>query len=166
MVQKFLWNSKILPLQAPCGKLVVRNFFKIFYLNYQKVTYNIFSRFWMNFYENILLSKCRGIQGLVHSKVEGPKIQKWAVLKVPSHFIPCSLHFWSHFIPKRKIVFTTYHIPSYLESLHISSHFISGVTSYPRSLHTLGHFIVWSLHTLGHFILWVTFGLFILATSM
>ena len=35
----------------------------------------------MNFYENILLSKCWGIQGLVQSKVDGPEIQKWAGLR-------------------------------------------------------------------------------------
>ena len=34
----------------------------------------------MNFYENILLSKCWGIQGLVQSKVDGPEIQKWRYL--------------------------------------------------------------------------------------
>ena len=80
MVQKISWNSKILPLQAPCWKLVVRIFSKIFYLNYQKVTYNNLLPFWMNFYENILLSKCWGIQGLVQSKVDGPEIQKWRYL--------------------------------------------------------------------------------------
>ena len=63
-------------------------------------------------------------------------------IMVPSHFIPCSLHFWSHFIPKWKNVFTTSHVhlipgvTSYLESLHTRSHFIPWVTSYYGSLHT------------------------------
>ena len=35
----------------------------------------------MNFYENILLSKCWRTQGLVQSKVDGPEIQKWVVFR-------------------------------------------------------------------------------------
>ena len=99
------------------------------------------------------------------------------MIKGPRHFIPQSLHFWSHFIPKGKIVTSyqslhtkslhtkRYFIPvtSYqslhtkvtsYQSLH-TSHFIPRVTSY-QALHTKSHFIpgtsYQSLHTKNHFI--------------
>ena len=84
-------------------------------------------------------------------------------IMVPSHFIPCSLHFWSHFIPKWKNVFTTSHVhlipgvTSYLESLHTRSHFIQWVTSYLGSLHTgvtSYHCTSYQMHFItSHFIL-------------
>merc|ERR1711893_522276 len=63
----------------------------------------------------------------------------------PSHFIPCSLHFWSHFIPKGKMCSLHPMFTSYLESLHTLSHFILEVTSYQCTSYQvqfiLSHFI-------------------------
>ena len=80
-------------------------------------------------------------------------------MKGPRHFIPPSLHFWGHFIPKGKIV-TSYQ-SLHTKSLHTKRYFIP-VTSYqshfmPRPLHTKAtsyqslytecHFISKPLHT-------------------
>ena len=72
--------------------------------------------------------------------------------EVPSHSIPCSLHFRGHFIPKGKMCSLHPMLTSYLESLHTLSHFIFGVTAYPESLHTMGHFIPWVTPYRSHFI--------------
>ena len=55
----------------------------------------------------------------------------------PRHFIPQSLHFWSHFIPNGKIV-TTYQ-SLHTKSLHTKRYFIP-VTSY-QAISYRSHFI-------------------------